>query len=261
MQHAWLLPHPSRAAVALLPNCFQTPEAEPRGILSIKSYYKHKTIQMKKLSFLILMSFLIFSCAKDNQNNKDVIQQELVSIEAIQKAVEAELADGKVFYWKNANDHFIWSAGMHSDAVFSIGYTIGSSFDAESQMHDVNINSAEWQNAKNEVLNLILKQEAITRKKSDLKTSDIMPYGEEEFFPHLIVELTNQELISELRKSEYVRFVEPLGFSLEDHYSKLRSNEGCDGNPDYDINSADYSTISPSTKQPWNFIDHSIPSA
>lgn len=216
---------------------------------------------MKKLSFLFLMSFLIFSCAKDNQTNEDVIQKELVSIEAIQKAVEAKLAEGSVFYWSDADDHFIWSAGMHSDAVFSIGYTIESTFDAETQIQNVNINSEEWKDAKNEVLNLILEKEAITRKKSDLKAADVMPYGEEDFFPQLIVELTNEELISELRKSEFVRYVEPLGFSLEDHYAKLRSNEGCNGSPDYNINSGDYTTISPSTKQPWNFVDHSIPAA
>jgi len=37
MQHAI-------AALALLPNCFQTPEAEPRGILSIKRYFPDSDI-------------------------------------------------------------------------------------------------------------------------------------------------------------------------------------------------------------------------
>ncbi len=216
---------------------------------------------MKKLSILFLSTLIIFSCSKENQINEDVIQQELVSIEAIEEAVEAELADGKVFYWKDADDHFLWSAGMHSDSIFSIGYTIGASFNPETQINNVDIQAEEWKSAKNKVLELILEKESITRRDSDLQASDLMPYGEEEFFPHLIVQLTNEELISELRKSEHVRFVEPLGFSLEDHYAKLRSNEGCDGSPDYNINGADYTTIAPSTKRPWNFTNHSIQTA
>lgn len=216
---------------------------------------------MKKLSILFLSTFLIFSCAKDDQNNEDVSLQELVSIDDIKIAVEAELAIGKVFYWKNANDRFLWSAGMHSDSIFSIGYTVGASFDAESQMQNVDLKSENWKHAKNEVLKLILEKESITRNNPKLSAEDLMPYGEEEFFPHLIVQLTNQELISELRKSDYVRFVEPLGFSLEDHYAKQRSNEGCGGSPDYNINGADYTTITPSTKRPWNFSNHSIQSA
>ena len=216
---------------------------------------------MKKFSFLFLISFIIFSCSKETHQDEEVLQQELISIEAIQKAVEAELADGKVFYWNHADDHFIWSAGMHSDAVFSIGYTIGSSFDPEKHIQNVDLKADIWKNAKNEVLRLIIEKEAITRQNPNLTAKDLMPYGEEEFFPHLIVELTNEELISELRKSEFVRFVEPLGFSLEDHFAKQRSNEGCNGSPDYNISSSDYTTISPSTKQPWNFINHSIQTA
>lgn len=216
---------------------------------------------MKKLSFLLLLSFLIFSCAKEDQDLKDDVQKELVSIEEIQKAVENQLSKGDVFYWKDANDHFVWSAGMHSDSIFSIGYTIGSSFTPETQMHNVDLKAEVWKNAKNELLNLIIEKEAISRQNPNLIASDLLPYGEEEFFPHLIVQLTNRELISELRKSELVRFVEPLGFSLEDHFAQKRSNEGCDGSPDYNINSADYTTISPTTKRPWNFNNHSIPGA
>lgn len=216
---------------------------------------------MKKISFLLLTSFLIFSCATDEFNAEDTNQQELTSIAEIQKSVEAEMSDGKVFYWQNADDQFLWSAGMHSDSVFSIGYTIGASFDAETQINNVDIQSEEWKVAKNKVLKLILEKESITRQNSDLSELDLMPYGEEEFFPHLIVQLTNRELISELRKSEYVRFVEPLGFSLEDHFAKKRSNEGCSASPNYGISASDYTDISPGTKRPWNFTNHSVQSA
>jgi hypothetical protein len=175
---------------------------------------------MKKLSFLFLISFLIFSCAKDEYNQEKDVHQELVSIDDIQKAVETELSKGEVFYWKDASDHFLWSAGMHSDSLFSIGYTTGLSFDAETQMHIVDLNTGNWKAAKNKLIALILEKESITRTNKNLSISDLMPYGEEEFFPQMIVQLTNKELISELIKSEFVRFVEPIGFSLEDHFAQ-----------------------------------------
>lgn len=216
---------------------------------------------MKKLSILLFSTLFIFSCNDVSNINQEQDQQALISVETIRKSVEAKLEKGSVFYWSEASDRMVWSAGMHSDSLFSIGYTTGANFDAEQDINGVDIHSSDWRAVKDKVLHLILEMEAQYRNDQDLKAVDIMPYGEEEFFPHLIVQLTNPELISELRKSDNVRFVEPLGFSLEDHYAKLRSNEGCSGNPNYNINTADYSTISPSTKRPWNFSNHSIQSA
>ena len=216
---------------------------------------------MKKLSLLLFSTFIIFSCGKDNQHIEDGNQQELVSVETIKELVEAELSKGKVFYWKNAEDKIVWSAGKHSDSYFSIGYTTGSDFNPETQMKDVNIKSAKWKEARKQVMDVILKFESESRESNNLTEVDLMPFGPEEFFPQIIVELTNQKLISELRKSDHVRFVEPLGFSLEDHYAKKRSSSGCNGDPNYSINSADYTTIAPSTKRPWNFTNHSIQTA
>jgi len=74
MQHAWLLPHPTRAALALLPNCFQTPEAEPRGILSIKILFfiilhvkSIKPFTMNRNIYTLLIFCLIhqFTIAQD----------------------------------------------------------------------------------------------------------------------------------------------------------------------------------------------------
>jgi len=207
------------------------------------------------------MSFLIFSCSKEENRHAGGLQEGLVSVEAIKEAVETELAAGHVFYWSNANDHFIWSAGMHSDSLFSIGYTVGSDFDPEAQMKDVDISTTEWQNAKNQVLNIILEAEQRSRSNPDLTAKELMPYGEVNYFPQVVVQLTDPAVITALRNSKYVRFVEPVGFSLEDHYVKKRSSSGCDGSPDYNINSADFTTIAPSTKQPWNFVNHAINSA
>ena len=216
---------------------------------------------MKKLSLLLFSMLLIYSCGKEESLNEDANNQELVSVEKIKELIETELSKGKVFYWENAADNVVWSAGKHSDSFFSIGYTIGSDFDPETQMINVDIKKTEWKEAREKVMKLILEMESTTRGNQNLTENDLMPFGPEEFFPQIIVELTNQKLISELRKSEHVRFVEPIGFSVEDYYAKKRSSSGCNGDPNYNINGADYTTISPGTKRPWNFSNHSINTA
>ena len=217
-------------------------------------------MKKSKLLLVAFASLIIASCGKEEVNRESVNQDELVSIDEIKTAVESELSQGNVFYWTDASDEMLWSAGMHSDSVFAIGYTINAEFDMEQNIHTIDINSAEWKTAKSNVLNQVIKREKISRNKK-LTAKDIMPFGEEEKFPQLIVHLTNSNLIAELRSSPNVRYVEPIGFSLEDQLATRRSNEGCNSSPNYSINANDYTTIAPSTKKAWNFDTHSIPSA
>jgi hypothetical protein len=150
---------------------------------------------------------------------------------------------------------------MHSDSIFSIGYKPADIDDVNSIIHQLDINSKTWKDARAKLENMILEFEGKSRNIQDLKMTDIQPYGEVAHFPQIMVQLTSLELIDELRSSPNVRFVEPTGFSLEDKLASYRSSSGCDGNPNYNINGADYSTISPLAKQPWNYDRHDIDDA
>lgn len=214
---------------------------------------------MKKSTLLLLLTIIAFSCNKETPI--EIQEVTIVTLKEIQAEVEAELEQGKVYYWANASDELLWSAGMHSDSVFSIGYTIDPSFDIASEIHKIDIKSQDWTKAKDQVLNLILAKEKAIRNNKDLTSADLQPFGDSEYFPQIMVQLTNSELISELRKSDLVRFIEPVGFSIEDLSIKLRSGQGCNADPNYSINSSDYTTIAPSTKLPWNYNYHSIEQA
>lgn len=217
---------------------------------------------MKKSSILLLTLFvlIIVSCGKEEVKQEINAQENLVSINEIKAAVEKELSKGEVFYWANASDNMLWSAGMHSDSVFAIGYAPEADYDIESNIHTLDIESSEWKNAKSRILSTILEKEEVTREKK-LTAKDLLPFGEEKVFPQLVVYLTNADLIAELRSSPNVRYIEPIGFSIEDQLVSTRSNEGCNSSPNYNINSNDYTTIAPSTKKAWNLDTHAIPSA
>jgi len=215
---------------------------------------------MKKVLFIFSIGLLLQSCSKELKESNSTTDQ-LISLEIMQSEVEASLQEGNVFHWTESSDEFIYSAGMHSDSIFTIGYTISPDFDMEKNIQDVDIKSSSWKNAYNKVFETILPIEKKARRKKDLTSKDLLPFGEESFFPQVIVHLSDINTISALRKSPYVRYVEPIGFSFEDIYATKRSDSGCDDAPEYNINSNDYATISPSTKRPWNFLNHSIPRA
>lgn len=201
---------------------------------------------------------MISSCSKEEKSTNQSTQ-DIVPKEAIKEMVESELAAGNVFHWENASDEVVWSAGMLSDSIFSIGYTAEVGFDFENEIHTIDLKSEKWQKVRKGFEEWILKYEMKARGKK-LTMEDISPYGVEEDFPHIIVQLTSQELISEMRTTEKIRFVEPLGFNFEDDAIKQRSGQGCNGSPSYNINTNDYTNNS-GNKVPWNFYIHNIDDA
>jgi len=213
---------------------------------------------LKKLSAIAVVALLVTSCAKEQE--PEITSADLVSKEDIKTMVEADLAAGSVFHWTSANDEVIYSAAMHSDSVFSIGYTPDPNFDFENKIHTIDLASPQWSKAWTKVMDVVLSYESKARGKK-LTADELMPLGDDKEFPHMMVQLTSLELVKELRSMDEVRFVEPLGFNFEDEAIKSRSGQGCNGSPDYGISTSDYSTESPNTKMPWNYPIHNIDDA
>lgn len=218
---------------------------------------------MKKFNHLIYLAlismFVISSC---EQLDEVIIDSsfELESRAEIQRLVEAEMAVGKVFHWNEQTNSTIFSAAMHSDSIISIGYTIDPEFDFKGQMHKIDISSSLWAQARAEIEEIIITYESRSRN-VDVEMVDLEPFGKVSYFPQIQIEVTSFELIDVLRKHPNVRFVEPIGFNITDYSPAARSNSGCEGNPNYSINSADYTTITPTIKLPWNFQSHNIDDA
>ena len=221
---------------------------------------------LNNLKFLLItsavLSIVLFSCTDDigSLDNSNQDSMGIIPFVEIKAAVETELSEGEIFYWEKQSSQLIFSAAMHSDSFIAIGYSSGPDFIAQRDMHIVNLTNSKWIKAKNTIEELILLYEQKNYSET-ITMRDLLPYGDVANFPQIIIKITSIELIEELRNHELVRFVEPIGFSITDQVSAERSDSGCDGAPNYSINPADYTTIDPTIKLPWNFVNHNVDQA
>lgn len=203
---------------------------------------------MMKNILYIGFAFLVISCSKSTltfQEDEFLLEDPIPRI-ALNAEIDRQIAGGEIFYWDNTTDESIWSAALHSDTVVSIGYTL-EGFDMERQIHNVDLDDENWQEKQQEIIELLLNYDAEA------------VYEAHKILPQIQYKSTSLALIKELRQRSDIRYVEPLGYNMEE--SIARSGSGCNGSPNYSISSSDYSTISPNTKRSWNFANANIPSA
>lgn len=209
------------------------------------------------------MVLLFFSCAKElNQDDRKVStsESELISFDDIKKKVEQNLSEGKILYWDDQSTDFIYSAAMHSDSFLSIGYTIDKNFNIQEKMGSFSMEDPAWVDARKEVESIILKYTQAATSKS-VTMRDLEPYGQQKNVPQIIIQSANKDLYEALRQHPKVRFIEPLGFSITDKVAIQRSDSGCSGNPDYNINSDDYTSVSPPASRSWHLDHHNVTTA
>jgi hypothetical protein len=210
---------------------------------------------------IVLMVFLIASCAEEVLQEVETDQSTPLKQFEIEEKVWAQLNQGDVFHWEKESVHTIWSAGMVSDSIFSIGYQPIGFENIEDKMHEIDTREDAWKSVKKEIEALILEEESISRGQEISDINDLKPMGRNRYFPTIFVQLTSKDLLEKLSKREDIRYIEPLGFSLDIEKQFQRSSSGCSGDPNYGINSGDYTTINPGIKKSWNFVDHNIDDA
>ncbi|MEZ5044915.1 MAG: S8 family serine peptidase [Saprospiraceae bacterium] len=211
--------------------------------------------------FLTVMLSLV-ACSKEKIEEQTTAEtQDPLTKVALNAIIKDEIeTKNDVFHWKNANDHVLWSAVVQSDSIVSIGYQPSGFAQIEEKIHLININEPQWTNIKNKLLNFIVQETNRWNPSLKVTVNDIYLPEPDGVLPHFMVKLYNKEIISQLRSMPEVRFVEPLGYEIEEEFQE-RSDSGCGLSPNNNISSADYTTISPSVKVPWNFYNMNIPTA
>jgi serine protease len=205
--------------------------------------------------FILGFGFLLFGCSKEADVKKS--ETLLLSKSEIYDHIVGELqSKQKAFDWNTASDALIFSAGLQSDGIFSIGYQPAGFQNMKEKIHEIDLNSSDFVGVRKKLENLILEYEKTAKTEAGI---DIIAPADKKF-PQIYAIIKNKDLITKLRSMPEVRFVEPLGYSL-DPEATTRSSSGCSGNPDPNINTADYTVLNPTSKQAWNFTTHNIPSA
>jgi subtilisin family serine protease len=216
---------------------------------------------MKKIFVVLTIASVYLSCSKKDATTTpaDVVDTSVKSRQTINEFIKssAEKNGGK-FEWSTANDNILWSAGQQSDKIYAVGYKPASApTDLSNIISEININDVDWKNAKEQILQLILRTERNTNK--DLTIEKITAF-EENILPAIDVVINDMETITALRASKLIRYVEPMGYEPNELVN-YRSSSGCGSyNQDFGLQEgADYLAISPGAKQSWNYAIHGIP--
>ncbi|NRD20897.1 S8/S53 family peptidase [Winogradskyella eckloniae] len=207
---------------------------------------------MKKMYRLVVVciAITIVSCAKDTileeELNANQFPEKALTIDQINQRISEQIEATGDFDWNNEDAHFVWSALILGQNVLTVGY--GNEGQSYSEVVD-----NELIQKKNELLSIIMSTEQVDKDNFKLKEDEILTVFD--------AEVTKLETVVALRKSEYVRYLEPNGYN---HYvagSVQKSSSGCDKSADY-INTAHYTTTTPNNVQvSWHFNEHNIQSA
>ncbi len=207
--------------------------------------HNSQSMSITKFSAFLAALLLILSC----QKNEMVTPQEttdLLTPAEIDERLEAALQERGRIYWSDQDLHTIYSAGMQSDSIFAIGYQPENFFDIENRMHSLDIESEEWIAVKNKLYDLIEREEGVA-------INTLLPFGEPEVLPNFAVLITQKSTLEALRQLPEVRFLEPMGYYLEEEPTVKDRDAGCGSAPNFNIPAEDYTTVAPGAKRPWNY--------
>ncbi|WP_430409843.1 S8 family peptidase [Kordia sp.] len=213
---------------------------------------------MKNLNLrlvLVMTALSIIACSKDAKINENlqeeesvvVVQREALTPQQINAKINETIEQRIDFEWKNMEAHMIWSAAVHGDNIITVGFGA-----------DDNDFNKENSNA-NDIKDRLLKNIAIDEKVGAQKTSDIL-IDEDDKLNIIDVKVENLATIENLLSAEGIRYIEPAGYRYWQYQGTPESGAGC-GYDGATLNAADYTTIAPGAKLPWNFNTHNIPAA
>lgn len=218
---------------------------------------------MKRVTTLLLLIGVSFHSCQKSDSPLSVNRQKPTAPDpsALDAFIKNKLTDEGTFLWSQASDEQVWTAISNTDFVLSVGYQPAGSQNVSEHLHEINLNSAEWANARKQVLDIILAEEL--KVTQGLSIADLIAYDVPDL-PVLDVRITNPATIRVLRQSGLVRYAEPLSYEpFITTSANDRSDSGCGSNTaDYGlIPGTDYTDITPGCKQSWNHSYHNISQA
>lgn len=186
-----------------------------------------------------------------------VPQGEPLSREELDRAIIGKLEEKNDFQWTMVDLRTLWSATLYNDHSVSIGYKPSGVGNIDEAIHDINVQDAKWRAVHDALLTLVLDM-LNSDGRVQMSLRDIL-VEDDPVLPIITLRLTDKEVITRLYNLENVRYIEPLDYWPAVAQDE-RSSSGCAGST-YALNTADYTTITPNAKLPWNFANHNIPTA
>ncbi|MBL0044287.1 MAG: S8 family serine peptidase [Flavobacteriales bacterium] len=228
---------------------------------------------LRKLSTLSLVALLfVVGCRREpilepdnvvtgdilkmKPNPVEVPQGDPLSQEDLDRAVIGKLEERNDFHWEWMDLRTLWSATLYNDHSVSVGYKPANAGNIDDIIHTIDISKTEWRAVHDALIDLVLTglNDGRTRP---VTAADII-IEDDPILPVITFRLTDKEIITRLYNLENVRYIEPLDYWPANDAD--RSTSGCSPST-YALNAADYTTITPNAKLPWNFNNHNVPAA
>ncbi len=228
---------------------------------------------MKKSMLILSLFTLILSSSCDRKEDQPInqihsgpiLKQKSTSVKAPEgDAYSKEKLDGIVlqtleqendFRWDKMDLKVGWSASQYGDQSVAIGYKPSGFGDITNSIHQINLQSKEWKEVHDELIKFILnelnKSASIPVKWEDILVED------DQTLPILTIRLTDKNTFTALYNLENVRYIEPLDYWPD---NVERSSSGCSA-ATAPLNTADWTTITPGCRLPWNYNNVNIPNA
>ncbi len=217
---------------------------------------------MKRTTTLLLAGLLLAVNACRKQESNPLATPPASGDPAeLDRLIETKMLTEGQFLWAWASDAQIWTALASSDHVLSVGYKPAAENNVEDRLNRIDIHSPEWRAARAAVVQIILDQEHTMNP--GLTEADLLVFAENPVLPVFDVYVYNPETIRALRESPMVRYAEPIGYEpYMTTQATQRSGSGCGSNDaDPNVNTSDYTTVSPNCKASWNHSYHKIAQA
>lgn len=222
---------------------------------------------MKQVRLLVLLFLVIFSACKHPADEatpsgpvlkqKTTIQEEPQGA-ALQKAkidnyVLQTIQNNHDFHWDWMDLRTIWSILQYGDHSLAIGYKPADAGDILPEIHKVDVHRGAYKAVHDSLIAFIqqgLKESGSTSTWNDILVED------DPILPIITIRLTDKTVLTRLANLENVRYLEPLDYWPDAN----RSSSGCNSSTQT-LNGADWTTITPNARLPWNFNNLNIPAA
>ncbi len=220
----------------------------------------------KSLLPAMILAIMAYGCRTDHEEQLQIdplVQTPHYSLTRVnQSAYEVLTRDGE-FHWDQLSSEEVSSALTHNDSTLVVGFKPASFVNVNERLHEIDITSQEWVDAKTKVINNI--DEILNALDVNQSAQDLIVM-EHETLPFIKIKTYQVAVIERLREMKEVRYAEPNSFTYDDsdiksNNNRITSDSGCDVSPAGSIPSADYVTVAPGSKIPWNYYAHNIPAA
>lgn len=232
-------------------------------------------LKMLKKTFLLLaVSSVLLSCQKEEERSPGqsshsqvelITSQEIEPLSNRDPLSSAELnqlflghieREG-IVKWSEFDAYTLWSVGLATDSVFSVGYAPEGFGDLADRIHLIDVEDPSWKGVKQALINYVVEETRIRYPDANITREDLLVFGDKPL-PYFNIRIWDYEILANLRNFMVTRYAEPMGFGFEDQ-GPWRSDSGCGSSSGVANPSPnDFYTAPQGARVSWNFIDMQI---